>query len=125
MSDVDQKSEGETPSFEEAIRGLERVVSALERGDLDLAASLASYQQGVALLARCQGLLDGVERSVALLTGFDEAGAAVLAPFDAAPTVDPTATTTASAAADAAPAAPPKRRRAAAPKADDAFDPPF
>ena len=60
------------------------------RGELDLAASLASYEKGVALLARCQALLDGVDRSVALLTGVEEDGTPITSPFDAAATTDAT-----------------------------------
>ncbi|HEY2154863.1 MAG TPA: exodeoxyribonuclease VII small subunit [Isosphaeraceae bacterium] len=76
--------------FEEALENLERIVDDLQRGELDLAASLASYEKGVALLARCQALLDGVDRSVALLTGVEADGTPITAPFDAAATADAT-----------------------------------
>jgi exodeoxyribonuclease VII small subunit len=76
--------------FEEALENLERIVDDLQRGELDLAASLASYEKGVALLARCQSLLDGVDRSVALLTGVEADGTPVTTPFDAAATADAT-----------------------------------
>ena len=75
--------EPETIPFEDALDRLERIVDDLERGELDLAASLASYEKGVALLARCQALLDGVDRSVALLTGVEADGAPITEPFDA------------------------------------------
>ena len=81
--------EPEVP-FEDALERLERIVNDLQRGELDLAASLASYEKGVALLARCQALLDGVDRSVALLTGVEADGTPVTAPFDAAATTDAT-----------------------------------
>jgi exodeoxyribonuclease VII small subunit len=74
------------PTFEAALDGLERIVDELERGDLDLSASLAGYEKGVALLARCQALLDGVDRSVALLTGVEADGTPVVVPFDASAT---------------------------------------
>ena len=79
--------EPEVP-FEEALERLERIVDDLERGELDLAASLASYEKGVALLARCQALLDGVDRSVALLTGVEEDGTPITMPFDGSATPD-------------------------------------
>jgi exodeoxyribonuclease VII small subunit len=72
--------------FEAALERLERIVANLQRGELDLAASLASYEKGVALLARCQALLDGVDRSVALLTGVEADGTPVMTPFDASAT---------------------------------------
>jgi exodeoxyribonuclease VII small subunit len=74
--------------FEEALENLERIVDDLQRGELDLAASLASYEKGVALLARCQALLDGVDRSVALLTGVEADGTPITTPFDASATAD-------------------------------------
>ncbi len=72
--------------FEAAVEELERIVGELERGQPDLTQALAHYARGVGLLNHCQGLLDGAERSVALLTGVDEAGAAIVAPFDASMT---------------------------------------
>lgn len=74
--------------FEEALDRLERIVDDLERGELDLAASLAGYEKGVALLARCQALLDGVDRSVSLLTGVEADGTPITSPFDASATAD-------------------------------------
>ncbi len=76
--------------FEAALENLERIVDDLQRGELDLAASLASYEKGVALLARCQALLDGVDRSVALLTGVEADGTPITTPFDASATADAT-----------------------------------
>jgi exodeoxyribonuclease VII small subunit len=53
--------------FEEAMRRLDEAVRALEGGALDLDDSLARYEEGVRLIARCRALLDGAERRVALL----------------------------------------------------------
>ena len=72
--------------FEAALEELEGIVEELERGRPDLGAALARYERGVRLLGHCQGLLDGAERSVALLTGVDEAGRPVTSPFDATAT---------------------------------------
>jgi exodeoxyribonuclease VII small subunit len=74
------------PSFETDLRSLERIVDDLERGEADLAEALAKYEQGVRLLARCQGVLDQAERSVALLRGVDADGNPVVAAFDATAT---------------------------------------
>jgi exodeoxyribonuclease VII small subunit len=75
--------------FEEALRRLEAVVENLERGDAGLAQALTTYEEGVRLLAACQGSLERAERSVALLTGVDASGAPVTSPFDASATVTP------------------------------------
>ncbi len=72
--------------FEAAVEELERIVEELERGRPDLGPALARYARGVGLLGHCQGLLDGAERSVALLAGVDEAGLAITTPFDASVT---------------------------------------
>jgi exodeoxyribonuclease VII small subunit len=92
--------------FEAALRRLEQAVEELEAGDLGLDGALAKYEEGVRLLARCHGLLDGAERKVALLTGVDATGAATTAPFDASATADrepPTAADPSSDGADDAP----------------------
>jgi len=72
--------------FEAAVRELEQTVADLESGELGLDRALAKYQQGVQLLTRCYGLLDGAERIVALLKGVDAEGNPVTAPFDATAT---------------------------------------
>jgi len=75
--------------FEAAVEELERIVEELEQGRPELAQALGRYARGVGLLNHCQALLDGAERSVALLTGVDESGAAITAPFDASMTAPP------------------------------------
>ena len=76
----------EETGFESAVQELERIVEELERGRPDLGTALARYERGVKLLGHCQGLLDGAERSVALLTGVDEVGRPITSPFDASAT---------------------------------------
>jgi exodeoxyribonuclease VII small subunit len=82
--DVDVESMG----FEAALRRLEQTVAELESGELGLDGALASYAQGVRILKRCYSLLDGAERTVALLTGVDAEGRPVTAPFDATATAE-------------------------------------
>ncbi len=72
--------------FEAAVAELERIVEELERGRPDLGTALARYERGVQLLGLCQGLLDSAGRSVALLTGVDEDGKPITAPFDSSAT---------------------------------------
>lgn len=74
--------EKDTPSFEAALGQIEGIVSDLERGTLDLDASLARYERGVRLLAQCRTTLQAAERRVALLTGASDDGEALTAPFD-------------------------------------------
>ena len=74
--------------FETALAELEEIVDALQRGEPELDAALAKYQKGVELLGRCYGLLERAERSVSVLTAFDEAGDPVTSPFDPTATID-------------------------------------
>lgn len=67
MSDVDKMS------FEDAIKELETVVGQLERGDVALDESIALYERGAALKARCETKLKEAEEKVAKIT-LGEAG---------------------------------------------------
>lgn len=48
-------------TFEQALAELQRIVAELESGDGNLEASLARYETGVALVRRCNDLLDQAE----------------------------------------------------------------
>lgn len=54
-------------SFEQAIAELESIVAAMERDDLPLEQTLASYQRGTALLRQCQGTLNSAEQKIKML----------------------------------------------------------
>jgi exodeoxyribonuclease VII small subunit len=56
------------PSFEEALRELETIVRKLEGGELSLDESLALFERGQALAARCGALLDAANLKVKQLT---------------------------------------------------------
>lgn len=55
------------PSFEDALAELERLVAAMEGGQLPLDALLGSYQRGAELLKFCRARLEAVETQVQLL----------------------------------------------------------
>ena len=57
----------EPPRFEEALARLESVVEGLERGDLELEASLAAFEEGVRLTRECAAQLDAAERRIEAL----------------------------------------------------------
>jgi exodeoxyribonuclease VII small subunit len=124
------------PSFEQALGQLERIVASLERGEPELTAALAKYEKGVLLLKQCHRLLDQAEQSVDLLTGVDEEGNPLTAPFDAAATISREVTSAAPISAGAATTPLAKRKssgRGSTPKSspptlDDpssSSDPPF
>jgi exodeoxyribonuclease VII small subunit len=81
-------------SFETALDQLGQIVGELEQGEPELAAALAKYEQAVRLLAHCHGLIDGAERTVALLTGVDDQGQPLTTPFDASSSAERESSTT-------------------------------
>jgi exodeoxyribonuclease VII small subunit len=84
------------PTFETALAELDRILVALEDGTTTLDDALAKYERGVALLRQCYGQLQSAEQKIQQLTGVDEAGRPVLAPFEHTATIsksDPAAAT--------------------------------
>ncbi len=68
-------------TFEEQIARLEEIVSMLERGDAQLADSLALFEEGTKLIMSCSKQLDQAEQKVVrLMKGAD--GAPVELPFE-------------------------------------------
>jgi exodeoxyribonuclease VII small subunit len=57
-----------TPTFEESVAQLEQIVAAIESGQIGLEDSLAKYEQGMALVKRCRGILDSAEKRIEQLT---------------------------------------------------------
>jgi exodeoxyribonuclease VII small subunit len=55
-------------SFEEAMKELEAVVNRLDQGDVELDASIALYERGALLKARCEQELKRAEEKVAAIT---------------------------------------------------------
>lgn len=55
-------------SFEASVDRLEQIVSALEKGDLSLDASIKLFQEGTGLVNTCTKLLDEAELTVVKLT---------------------------------------------------------
>jgi exodeoxyribonuclease VII small subunit len=82
------------PNFELALAELEKIVASLERGEPELTSALSKYEKGVQLLSICHRLLEKAERSVAILTGVDDQGNALTAPFDSKATMSSEAITT-------------------------------
>lgn len=76
MSDLSEMS------FEDAIKELESVVGQLERGDVALEQSIALYERGAALKARCETKLKEAEEKVAKITFGDDGAPVGTAPLD-------------------------------------------
>ena len=54
-------------SFEAASAELEKIVAAMEAGQMSLEASLSAYQRGAELLQYCQGKLQVAQQQVRIL----------------------------------------------------------
>ena len=67
-------------TFEQAFEEMEQIVRQLEDGQLSLDDSLALYERGQALSARCQHLLENAELKVQQLA--PKPGGYGLAPFE-------------------------------------------
>ena len=70
-------------SFEEAIRELEAVVTALDRGDVALEESIRLYERGAELKARCEKKLREAEAKVEQITLSADGEATGTRPLDA------------------------------------------
>ena len=53
--------------FETALAELENIVSRMEGGKLELEASIAAYQRGMALMQHCQAQLASAEEQIRIL----------------------------------------------------------
>ncbi len=62
----------ESMTFEAAMARLEEIVRALEGGDVPLDASLALYEEGVALVRLCNARLDHAQQRVKILSAAED-----------------------------------------------------
>jgi len=68
MADEDQQQNVDDMSFEAALEELETIVNKLESGRVDLEASIAIYERGEKLKARCEALLKKAEARIEKIT---------------------------------------------------------
>ena len=69
------------PSFEKSMKDLEKIVTALESGDLPLEKAMEKFEVGIKLSRFCSQKLDEAEKRVTLLMS-DETGQPKEEPFD-------------------------------------------
>jgi exodeoxyribonuclease VII small subunit len=77
-----KKKPSDTPSFEQALETLERIVGELEEGSTGLGESLKRFEEGVKLLGHCHETLQNAQRKIELVTGVDAQGNPISAPLD-------------------------------------------
>jgi len=61
------KTASATPTFESSLAELEKIVEAMEDGQMPLEQSLAAYKRGAELLKFCQAQLQDAQQQVKLL----------------------------------------------------------
>ena len=59
---------GAKRSFEQAMKELDRIVEAIEGGEVPLAQALEQYEQGIELISYCQKVLSEAEQKIAKLS---------------------------------------------------------
>jgi len=69
-------------SFEQALKELETIVDRLEKGDVELEASIVIYERGEALRTHCDGLLRKAEARVEKISLNQNGEAAGTEPLD-------------------------------------------
>ena len=70
--------------FEEALKGLEKIVEKLERGDLPLEDAMEAFTEGIRLAQHCHKKLEEAENTVQMLLKNQE-GSWVAAAFEPSP----------------------------------------
>lgn len=69
-------------TFEAAMRELEEIVSALEKGNVDLDKSIALYERGEELKKHCDRLLKNAEARIEKIVQGADGEAKAVAPLD-------------------------------------------
>jgi exodeoxyribonuclease VII small subunit len=69
-------------SFEAAMRELEEIVGALEKGNVDLDKSIALYERGEILKKHCETLLKSAEARIEKIVQGVDGAAKSVAPLD-------------------------------------------
>ncbi len=64
MAKTDEKDR----SFEQSMAKLEKIVEAIESGQVPLAQALTQYEKGIELISHCQKILNAAEQKIAKLS---------------------------------------------------------
>lgn len=67
VSKANTKSKEDTKTFEAAIKELETLVGALEKGNLSLEESILTFEKGINVAKECTKKLDDAERKINVL----------------------------------------------------------
>ena len=78
----------ESPSFENSLADLQRIVADLEDGRVGLEESLARFERGIGLLKTCYQVLENAEQRIEQIVGLKSDGTPITKPFDGSATAD-------------------------------------
>ena len=67
MADENDKPQRKKPTFEEALKELEQITEQIESGEIGLEESIAKYEQGMKLVAKCRTILTKAEQRIQTL----------------------------------------------------------
>lgn len=74
QSQSSNKKDEKSFNFETSLNELEKLVDALENGDLSLEQSLQDFERGIHLTRACQSALTGAQQKVQILLENNETG---------------------------------------------------
>ena len=65
---TNNKKKNETlPSFENALQELEKMVNAMESGELPLEELISTYEHGAKLISHCESMLNGARKRLDII----------------------------------------------------------
>ena len=76
-------------NFEQSLKDLEKIVKALEKGDLPLEKALKCFEDGMALSKKCSQMLDETEQKISQLIKDGDGGLTEQELVIQSPDIDP------------------------------------
>jgi len=73
MPEKKNKSDVSKLNFEDSIKRLKEIVEQIEQGEIPLQDSLEQYEQGMALIKHCRGILQQAEKRIEKISKVDQA----------------------------------------------------
>jgi exodeoxyribonuclease VII small subunit len=72
MAEKKTKSDVSKLNFEDSIKRLKAIVEQIEQGEIPLQDSLEQYEQGMALIKHCRGILQQAEKRIEKISKVDQ-----------------------------------------------------
>jgi len=74
MAEKKTKSNVSKLNFEDSIKRLKEIVEQIEQGEIPLQDSLEQYEQGMALIKHCRGILQQAEKRIEKISKIEQGG---------------------------------------------------